>query len=526
MRVGPASALEIPHEGPEVGSRTEIGAEIATSRIRNWAWRSSRRRGVTCARRCAPPSTRSPRTRPSRSAGFDEGAERDAWLALDDPGQPLRGRSGQRRERCSPREPSTTSPSSSRSSPPASAASASARWRRPMSEPRTRPRSAGARRHRRQHVAARVPRPRGRRADGGHRGRRRRSCGQAGRGGRLPLLRPHLHDRLLPPPDRACRGSTRAASRCEPATGRPIDNLGRRGQRVGRAGRRRRRRPARPRRAAAAAGAADEGLRGDRRASSASTTRSTAAGTAAAAGRSESSSTAARQSNRRINGDAALEGYCYRGPQGLLRHVLPDEGARVDAMDGALEIALAAAGAAGRPDRDLVAVRVLDDRDDRPDRPHRRAARRRSRPARPSCPGARRRGAHVRRAGARRAPLHGAGGRLAYAVAAAIALAAARRRGARDARSCPRSAASCPSTGGGVMPMPLAAAPLRRPARARLHDLRPHLRRLGAGGDLRSRSATRRSGSRSALAFGVGRALPIVALAPFADRPAGAGRSS
>ncbi|HYH60687.1 MAG TPA: MauE/DoxX family redox-associated membrane protein, partial [Solirubrobacterales bacterium] len=29
MRVGPASALEIPHEGPEVGSRTELGSGIA-----------------------------------------------------------------------------------------------------------------------------------------------------------------------------------------------------------------------------------------------------------------------------------------------------------------------------------------------------------------------------------------------------------------------------------------------------------------------------------------------------------------
>ena len=42
-------------------------------------------------------------------------------------------------------------------------------------------------------------------------------------------------------------------------------------------------------------------------------------------------------SSRRVNGDAALTGYCYRGPQGLLRHVLRHARAVL------IEISLAAA---------------------------------------------------------------------------------------------------------------------------------------------------------------------------------------
>ena len=49
------------------------------------------------------------------------------------------------------------------------------------------------------------------------------------------------------------------------------------------------------------------------RASTASSPTSTAAGIAAAGAASASWSTAARNTQKRINGDAALEGYCYRG---------------------------------------------------------------------------------------------------------------------------------------------------------------------------------------------------------------------
>ena len=89
MRVGPASALEIPHEGPEVGSRTEIGAAIDGPRAEGArAWPSSPRRAVTSARRCAPRSTRSPRIRRSPSAASTRSPSADAWLALDVPGSP------------------------------------------------------------------------------------------------------------------------------------------------------------------------------------------------------------------------------------------------------------------------------------------------------------------------------------------------------------------------------------------------------------------------------------------------------
>ena len=63
--------------------------------------------------------------------------------------------------------------------------------------------------------------------------------------------------------------------------------------------------------------------------------------------------------------------------------------------------------------------------------------------------------------------------------------------------------------------------PLRRSARARLHHLRPHLRRLRAGGRSRFAVGDPAIGLAIGLAFGFGRALPIVALAPVADRPSG-----
>ena len=115
------------------------------------------------------------------------------------------------------------------------------------------------------------------------------------------------------PTRRACRGSTRTASRCGRATGSPIDDLGRPVNGAGRAGRRERPAAARPRRPAAAARAADAGLRPGRRASTASGLRSTAAGTAAAAARSASWSTAARALDRASTATPRSTGYCYAG---------------------------------------------------------------------------------------------------------------------------------------------------------------------------------------------------------------------
>ncbi len=71
------------------------------------------------------------------------------------------------------------------------------------------------------------------------------------------------------------------------------------------------------------------------------------------------------------------------------------------------------------------------------------------------------------------------------------------------------------------MPMPVAAALYGGPARARLHHLRPHLRRLRAGRRSRSRSAIRRPGSRSASRSDSGARCRSSLVAPVADRPLG-----
>ena len=189
---------------------------------------------------------------------------------------------------------------------------------------------------------------------------------------------------------------------------------------------------------------------------------------------------------------------------------------------GLLEISLGRRRAADRRDRHLVALRLLDDRDDRPDRPHRRAPDDAARPARPSS------------------PARWSAGSLTFG-----SLAAARRRccTAPAARpptaSPPRSrsvaavleAARHPDRPPDPPPAPRALAPrdadagrrgpLRRPARARLHDLRALLRRLGAGGDQPRGRRSRRWASLIGVGFGVGRAIPIVALAPLAGQPRG-----
>jgi Methylamine utilisation protein MauE len=88
MRVGPASALEIPSEGPELGSRTELvreidgvaGAELALAVF------SSAGCHVCEALR---PAVDSIAAHPAVAvARFDEHADSGAWLALDVPGSP------------------------------------------------------------------------------------------------------------------------------------------------------------------------------------------------------------------------------------------------------------------------------------------------------------------------------------------------------------------------------------------------------------------------------------------------------
>ena len=89
MRVGPASALEIPHEGPEVGSRTEIAASIEGLERKELGPRRLHLRGLPRLRGDAPggrldrrASGRGGRLASTRSR------ESEAWAALDVPGSP------------------------------------------------------------------------------------------------------------------------------------------------------------------------------------------------------------------------------------------------------------------------------------------------------------------------------------------------------------------------------------------------------------------------------------------------------
>ena len=108
--------------------------------------------------------------------------------------------------RCSRRGPSTTSPSSRASSRPPRGGAARA-------PPKPPTRAWGApdrclsrfdqRLPRQRHVAARVPRARRRRPDRHHGRAHRRFARRPRRVRGLPLLRPHLHDRVVPSSDRA-----------------------------------------------------------------------------------------------------------------------------------------------------------------------------------------------------------------------------------------------------------------------------------------------------------------------------------
>ena len=162
---------------------------------------------------------------------------------------------------------------------------------------RTGPDRPGPRGPRRQLVAARVPRPGRHRDGGGHGGRGGREA-RSSRARRTPTISAATPTRPIPAPIRPGRTLPRidrAGYPLEPASGKPIDNLGRPHQRAGASPSMTRQGAARPRRPAAAAGAADEGLPGGgQREASGSRPTSTAAGIAAAAVRSASSSTAAR----------------------------------------------------------------------------------------------------------------------------------------------------------------------------------------------------------------------------------------
>ena len=112
----------------------------------------------------------------------------------------------------------------------------------------------------------------------------------------------------------------------------------------------------------------------------------------------------------------------------------------------------------------------------------------------------------------------GAAGELAYLVAAAIALAAA----IAEARGAPIRA-DPPAAAGVLAPPPADAARLvrlRRVAGPRFHDLRPQLG-VFALAAIAFALGEPALGLAIGVAFGVGRAVPICAIAPIADSPAG-----
>ena len=88
MRVGPASALEIPHEGPEVGSRTEMATAIESLGRKELGLAVFTSAGCHICEAMSP-AVDSIAAHPAVAVGrFDEVAHREAWAALDIPGSP------------------------------------------------------------------------------------------------------------------------------------------------------------------------------------------------------------------------------------------------------------------------------------------------------------------------------------------------------------------------------------------------------------------------------------------------------
>lgn len=88
MRVGPSSALEIPGEGPELGSRTEFIARFPAKEGAELALAIFTSAGChICA--SLEPAIASIAAHPAVSvARFDENTDQDVWLGLDAPGSP------------------------------------------------------------------------------------------------------------------------------------------------------------------------------------------------------------------------------------------------------------------------------------------------------------------------------------------------------------------------------------------------------------------------------------------------------
>ena len=318
LRLGPEGALEIAEEGPPLGSRdgadralrARPGGEVGARRVR-------RRELPRLPRARALDRGRSPSDPLVAVESFEE--EREAGASGTSCGFPAaRSRSPSTATApCSPRGPSTTSPSSRACWPPRSGAAPSARSAGRSVSERGDPRRAGR-------VSRAVESLAGDTSRRGFLARVGGAITALAAGGLVArAVKPgeadafhfcgHIYTTgscLHPtgtPADRRARLS--AAGLRRPAGRQPRPS----GEPQGGAGQRRRQ----------GAAAIPTGARCPRRRGPRSATRpaactgsrptSTAAGIAAARATCASWSTAAPTPRRRINGDAALEGYCYRG---------------------------------------------------------------------------------------------------------------------------------------------------------------------------------------------------------------------
>ncbi len=88
MRVGPAAALEIPSEGPELGSRADLAGEIAGLERAELGLAVFSSEGCHVCEALRP-AVDSIAAHPAVAVGrFDENADAGAWSALDVPGSP------------------------------------------------------------------------------------------------------------------------------------------------------------------------------------------------------------------------------------------------------------------------------------------------------------------------------------------------------------------------------------------------------------------------------------------------------
>ena len=311
LRLGPASALEIADEGPALGvgrrliarfERGPGGGELALGRLPL--------RGLSRLQRARSRDRALARDPILAVQTFDEVADAEVWAGAAIPGAPTPSPSIPTGP-CSRRARSTTSPSSRACSrPPSGAAPRAAVWleRRSVPEPaRARVRVAGA-----EHLAARVPAAGRRRAFRRSTGERRSSAGRSDRATPRPTTSAATPTRPAPARTRpACRGSTRTAFPLRASDGRPIDNLGRPVDRQGPArsttdGELLRDPDGRP-----LPPAPRTGLRRDRRAASGSRPRLDGAWYRCCGGHVRKLTDCCAYSSTRINGDAALTGYCY-----------------------------------------------------------------------------------------------------------------------------------------------------------------------------------------------------------------------